>query len=260
MSLANPELALQMAKEFQALLHDGWNEHQQRHEGDATAQMRGMLPLIRDIAAQVQPELVSDLVEADPDVDEFLHPVWRWVGVNEATQTLVGILKHWWVREQILGPSGPALAAEGLHRWVWHAAVDLWAVGAFKPAVNAAASAVEELTQEKLKRGDLSGAPLYTEAFKVGKVGEEPDGRRLRFPHLDELTEDGKRNQSWTSAHQGAMDFGRGCAEGIRNMNAHGTRDLPEQEALEYLAALSVLARWVDTAQVINSDPDPEPF
>ena len=141
-----------------------------------------------------------------------------------------------------------------------HAAVDLWAVGAFKPAVNAAASAVEELTQEKLKRGDLSGAPLYTEAFKVGKVGEEPDGRRLRFPHLDELTEDGKRNQSWTSAHQGAMDFGRGCAEGIRNMNAHGTRELPAQEALEYLAALSVLARWVDTAQVPIDDPEAEPF
>ena len=157
-------------------------------------------------------------------------------------------------------PSGPALAAEGLHRWVWHAAVDLWAVGAFKPAVNAAASAVEELTQEKLKRGDLSGAPLYTEAFKVGKVGEEPDGRRLRFPHLDELTEDGKRNQSWTSAHQGAMDFGRGCAEGIRNMNAHGTRELPAQEALEYLAALSVLARWVDTAQVPPDAPEAEPF
>ena len=43
-------------------------------------------------------------------------------------------------------------------------------------------------------------------------------------------------------------------------MNAHGTTELPEQEALEYLAALSVLARWVDTAQIINGDSDPEPF
>lgn len=259
MSLADPKLALEKAQVFLALLHDGWNEHGQRREGDATAEMRGMLPLMRDIAAAAQPNLVSHLVEAEPGIDEWLHPVWRWTGVKEAIQTLVGVLKNARVREQILGPSGPTLAAEGLHRWVWHAAVDLWAVGAFKPAVNAAASAVEELTQEKLKRGDLSGAPLYTEAFKVGKVGEEPDSRRLRFPHLNELTEDGKRNQSWTSAHQGAMDFGRGCAEGIRNMNAHGTRELPEQEALEYLAALSVLARWVDTAQVPNGAPEAEP-
>ena len=155
MSLANPELALQMAKEFQALLHDGWNEHQQRREGDATAEMRGMLPLIRDIAARVQPELVSDLVEAEPDVDEFLHPVWRWAGVNEAAQTLVGVLKHQIVRELMLGPSGPLLAAEGLHPWVWHAAVDLWANGHYKHAVNGAAAKVEEQTQLKLDREDL---------------------------------------------------------------------------------------------------------
>ena len=124
--------------------------------------------------------------------------------------------------------------------------MNLWDGGHYKQAVNAAAATVEEQTQLKLRRGDLSGAPLYTEAFKVGKVGETPDGRRLRFKHLDELTEDGKRNQSWVSAHEGAMHFGRGCAQGIRNLNAHGTGELPEQEALEYLAALSVLARWVD--------------
>ena len=83
----------------------------------------------------------------------------------------------------------------------------------------------------------------------MGKVGETPDGRRLRFKHLDELTEDGKRNQSWVSAHEGAMNYGRGCAQGIRNLNAHGTSELSEQEALEYLAALSVLARWVDQCE-----------
>ena len=83
MSLANPELALEKAQEFLALLQDGWDEHRQRYEGDATAKMRGMLPLMRDIAARVQPNLVSDLQEAEPDVDEYLRPVWRWVGVKE---------------------------------------------------------------------------------------------------------------------------------------------------------------------------------
>ena len=138
--------------------------------------------------------------------------------------------------------------------------MNLWDNGHYKQAVNAAASAVEEQTQLKLRRGDLSGVDLYTQAFKVGKIGETRDGRRLRFTHLDELTEDGKRNQSWVSAHEGAMRFGRGCAQGIRNLNAHGTGDLPEQEALEYLASLSVLARWIDTAQVPPDAPDPEPF
>ena len=126
MSLANPQLALAKAQEFLALLRNGWNEHRQRLEGDATAEMRGMLPLMRDIAARARPELVSAFVEGEPREDEYLNPVWRWVEVKEATQTLVGVLQNLNIREQILGPSGPTLAAEGLHPWVWHAAVDLW--------------------------------------------------------------------------------------------------------------------------------------
>ena len=161
------------------------------------------------------------------------------------------------IREQILGPSGPALAAEGLHPWVWLAAVNLWDDGHYKHAVNGAAARVEEQTQLKLDREDLSGTKLYTEAFRLET---KPGERRLRFTHLTELTTSGKQTQTWKSAHQGAMHFGQGCAEGIRNMNAHGTRELPEKEALEYLAALSVLARWVETAQAVNGNREPEPF
>ena len=51
------------------------------------------------------------------------------------------------------------------------------------------------------------------------------------------------------------MHFGRGCAPGIRNLNAHGTGELPNQEALEYLAALSVLARWVKECEVVPAAP-----
>ncbi|WP_349318949.1 TIGR02391 family protein [Mycolicibacterium canariasense] len=46
-------------------------------------------------------------------------------------------------------------------------------------------------------------------------------------------------------AHQRAADAG------IRNpFNHEGHMDIDEQRALEYLAALSVLARWVDDAEV----------
>ena len=257
MSLADPGLALAKAQEFLALLHDGWIEHGQGLEGDATAAMRGMLPLVRDIAARANPELAPALVEGEPAVDDYLRPVWRWVGVKEATQTLVGVLQNLNIREQILGPSGPTLAAEGLHPWVWHAAVDLWDDGHYRHAVNGAAAKVEEQTQLKLDREDLSGTKLYTEAFKLDT---KPGERRLRFTYLTEKTADGNLTESWKSAHQGGMNYGQGCAQGIRNMNAHGTRELPEKEALEYLAALSVLARWVDTAQVHPDDPGPEPF
>ena len=233
MAIADSEAALEKLREFRQL-----QERADKYElGDAPQPLEAAIdhiqPLIEEIARSLD----------DKSVGAVAGLPYRAIA---ASNRLIGILERQEDFRQILGPAGPTLAASGLHPWVWHAAVNLWDGEHYKQAVNAAAAAVEEQTQLKMRRGDLSGADLYTQAFKVGKVGETPDGRRLRFKHLDELTEDGKRNQSWVSAHEGAMHFGRGCAQGIRNLNAHGTGDLPEQEALEYLASLSVLARWVD--------------
>ena len=233
MGIADPQAALERLREFRQL-----QERADKYElGDAPQPLEAAIdhiqPLIEEIARSLD----------DKSVGAVAGLPYRAIA---ASNRLIGILERQEDFRQILGPAGPTLAASGLHPWVWHAAVNLWDGEHYKQAVNAAAAAVEEQTQLKMRRGDLSGADLYTQAFKVGKVGETPDGRRLRFKHLDELTEDGKRNQSWVSAHEGAMHFGRGCAQGIRNLNAHGTGDLPEQEALEYLASLSVLARWVD--------------
>jgi hypothetical protein len=44
----------------------------------------------------------------------------------------------------------------------------------------------------------------------------------------------------------------------LRNPSAHATFDdeLPEQEALEQLAAFSVLARWVEAAEIVTAPDD----
>ena len=247
MGLANDAAALEALYEFEELL---LLDNQEYHAGKSLTHrwdLQKMQPLIEQIAARIDPDNAGRLKEAESG--------WGWHKAHSETLRLIGILEQQTDYLRILGPVGavgPALAADRLHRWVWNAAISLWDGGQFKQAVHAAATTVEEQTQLRLDRGDLSGADLYTQAFKVGKVGEPPDGRRLRFNHLEELTGDAKRNRSWVSAHEGAMHFGRGCAQGIRNLNAHGTGELPEQEALEYLAALSVLARWVDECEVVG--------
>lgn len=57
-------------------------------------------------------------------------------------------------------------------------------------------------------------------------------------------------SDTFRSLQRGAATFAEGCCAGIRNPNSHedGLPELPQHEALEQLAAFSVLARWVDTA------------
>jgi Protein of unknown function (Hypoth_ymh) len=60
-------------------------------------------------------------------------------------------------------------------------------------------------------------------------------------------------SETYRSLHAGAMAFGQGCFKAIRNVLAHeygGLADPPEEEALHYLAAFSVLARWIEQATV----------
>ena len=55
------------------------------------------------------------------------------------------------------------------------------------------------------------------------------------------------------------MNFGTGCFAAIRNPLGHLPNtevDLDEQTALEQLAALSLLAKWIDEADVEHATSD----
>jgi hypothetical protein len=58
-------------------------------------------------------------------------------------------------------------------------------------------------------------------------------------------------SDTYKSVQRGAMALAEGIYTGIRNpFNHEDPRDIEEQIALEYLAALSVLARWVEESTV----------
>jgi hypothetical protein len=137
------------------------------------------------------------------------------------------------------------LLASNLHPEVWSAARRPWDAGLHREAVGNAATAVETMAKVKTKFGLASGAKLWGELFSLNDP--TPDRPRLRLP-VDPAMSD-----RWKSAHVGAADFGRGCMEGIRNWAAHSIDEADEQAALEYLAALSVLARWVESATVART-------
>jgi hypothetical protein len=140
--------------------------------------------------------------------------------------------------------SSPQLRAAEFHELVWSAASAQWSTGHRQEAVLAAAKAVNSMLQAKVDRRDVSDTKLVQESFSdKAPTTALP---RLRFPMIED-------DQTRESTRQGAMSFGVGCFQAIRNPVGHlpnEEHELSEQEALERLAAFSLMARWIDQAEV----------
>lgn len=173
--------------------------------------------------------------------DDHNKSINRWYQHREAAQRAdVVLLRDAEIRER-LGDDAPQLSASTMHPWVWDGARALWRSGHFREAVTAAARKVNAETQNKVGRRDASETALFQSVFS--KDAPKPGQPRLRL-----MADDG--SDTFRSVHRGAAAFAEGCFAGIRNPNSHedGLPELPEHQALEQLAAFSVLARWVDTA------------
>lgn len=137
-----------------------------------------------------------------------------------------------------LGDDAPHVSANDFHPWVWSGAESLWHSGHYREAVEGAIKKLNAETQNKLGRRDLSETKLFNEAFSENhpSVGK---------PRLHRMKDDG--SDTFKSLQRGARTFAEGVFAGIRNPLAHEVgAEMSQQEALEYLAALSILARWVD--------------
>jgi hypothetical protein len=144
--------------------------------------------------------------------------------------------------------ASPQMRANQLHDLVWRAAQAQWSTGHRHEAVLAGAKAVNSMLQAKLERRDISDVQLVREAFSEND--RVPGRHRLRFSAVED-------EQTRESMRQGVMSFGAGCFQAIRNPVGHlpnEENELSEQEALERLAALSLLARWIEEADVLGPD------
>lgn len=170
-------------------------------------------------------------------------------GLRRSVELLQAVLEDLEEREK--APDLPGLDPADFHPWVAEAAARLWQDGHRRQAVQAAASAVENWLRAKTKAHQGSIASLAASAFSPDEP--KPGSPRLRFSGFDPVGSDG-----WKSAHEGAGAFGRGCFLRIRNLYAHHDGQQAEQEDLEALSSLSLLARWIDSAEVQKADSDPE--
>ncbi|MEU9305582.1 TIGR02391 family protein [Streptomyces sp. NPDC048269] len=169
----------------------------------------------------------------------------RWYQHREAAHRAVVVLDRDAEVRQRLGDDAPQVSAATMHPWAWEGARPLWQSGHFREAVTAAARKINAEAQNKLGRKDISETNLFKQAFSQDLP--KPGQPRLRL-------RDDDGSDTYRNVHRGAMAFAEGCYAAIRNPNSHedGLPELPEHQALEQLAAFSVLARWVDGATVVT--------
>jgi hypothetical protein len=206
-------------------------------------------------------EVRKDILRAQPTITKLLaacgqrqrYPEGIYDGTYEdhhrAILRAVGVLDDREALARALGPQGPQLRAAGLHPWVWETAAPLWASGHYRQSVAAAAGNLSLKTQSKLDRWDVADDALMTEALNDRPAA--PGRPRLRVPATP--------GRPFEEALQsGAMFFARGVFSLLRNPATHNvTEEWEEQRALEALAALSVLARVLDSATVEAADEEP---
>jgi uncharacterized protein (TIGR02391 family) len=198
--------------------------------GQALAELHRKEEPVKDILGHLGPEL------ADFDIDQ---PDGRRAARDAVTTGLdiIDGLNHldWQMASRM--SEGPVMAADQLHPWVWDAVRGLCEAGHYRQAVQAAATAISARTQVKLGRQDITDVKLMQEAFSPS--APVPGSPRLRCPG-DEA------DQTVQSRQRGALQYAVGCFSAIRNPATHEHREWDPQVAIECLAALSVVARWID--------------
>lgn len=189
--------------------------------------------VVEQILDRVVPSWRSDIKRKDRQ---------KWSAHYEASiRAREALLRADEVRSN-LGEDAPDLSAANLHRWIWGGAKSLWQSGHYREAVEGAIKKLNAEAQNKVGRRDVSETDLFNQAFSL----DEPKPGKAR---LRRMKDDG--SATYQSVQRGAMKLAEGVFAGIRNPLSHeADQEISEQDALEYLAALSVLARWVDASDV----------
>lgn len=162
---------------------------------------------------------------------------------DQASRAKAALLREAELAEK-LGDNAPDMDAANLHPWAWEAGASFWKSGFYHQAVMQAAIRINGETQAKLGRADVSETALFNEAFSLSEPKE--GAARLRLTPND-------GGKTYDNLHRGARAFAEGLYTAIRNPGMHTPPPSDggeEQIALEQLAAFSLLARWIDQAEV----------
>lgn len=163
-------------------------------------------------------------------------------GIQLATYAL-GRLRNDAETRALIGSSAPTMQADALHPLIWDAASKRWDSGHYSDAVQRAATFLNAHVQDITGRTDVSDNDLMSQTFSLSAPQDKKP--RLRWPGEDS-------NLTVKAMRVGILNLAQGVFSAIRNPATHSTEDMARQEALEQLATLSILARWIDRCELVT--------
>lgn len=204
-------------------------------------EVRARTKLAHDvIAAMGESEIAAKVVEHE-EGQYGGHP---FTQARVAIVEAIAILAQREELAEIVGPTGPRLAASELHVTIWGAAAALWDDGHLRAAVQTASTALEGVLQ------GIAGPATSGENLAVLFSTNDPGAGspRLRIRGVD------PGSKTWKSAHDGAAAMVRGSFMAVRNLVSHPGWPEPEPgEALEMITVLSYVARLVGRSDVVTA-------
>jgi len=191
------------------------------------------------VLAQVLGAVPPDILRRGTMNDSY----WVESGIRSA-QFALGKLRTDGETRAILGSSAPTMQADALHPLIWDAASKRWHAGHYGDAVQRAATFLNANLQDMTGRRDVSDSELMREVFSLSAPALNKP--RLWWPGDDS-------DLSVKSMRVGILNMLQGVFSAIRNPATHSTQDMERQEALEQLATLSILARWIDRRELVSA-------
>ena len=206
-----------------------WNDRASAFNDEATESLLTVTRILEALGA--------------PPKEPLLPPSYSSAPAERLVRQGLGILRDWeeWaVRLAPDEPDAPMLTADGFHPWVWRAASPFWETGQTAAAVDYGAKSLTAHIQQK-SGSKLADRELAADVFSSRSHRTNP---RLWLP--------GDRDgDTWRSRRDGLHHLAIGAYAGIRNVVAHAVEPgWSDQEAMEYLAVLSTVARWADEASL----------
>lgn len=200
---------------------------------------------LRDASAQVHSIICRVLGRADvPNMMRRADSTyWIAEGIEFAEHALA-VVRTRAETSAKLGTKAPTMKADALHPAIWQAASKRWESGHYSDAVQRAATALSGLVKDLTGRYELGDSELVAQAFSPSPAQEGKP--RLRWPGNDD-------DLTVKSMRVGMLNMAQGVFSAIRNVATHTTDELPKQEALEQLATLSILARWIDKCELVTA-------